>query len=119
MSIITAYCPNCEKEVLMAREDINWGLAIFLLIFTGGIGLLIYVVIYVGQDETHCVHCQTICIPVKTTTATQLTTRKVISLIPQRNLANVSDAKFCPYCGVKLGEREGISFCALCGAKIS
>ncbi|GAH30242.1 unnamed protein product, partial [marine sediment metagenome] len=37
------YCLKCNKNVYTKKNDFNIGLAIFLAIFTGGIGLLIYV----------------------------------------------------------------------------
>jgi hypothetical protein len=45
------YCPKCAKEVYMKREEIDICLCIILAIFTAGIGLLIYMVIYLDKKE--------------------------------------------------------------------
>jgi hypothetical protein len=39
------YCPKCKMNVYTKKNDFNIGLAIILAIFTGGIGLLIYVAV--------------------------------------------------------------------------
>ena len=53
----TGYCPRCQQNVLLKREEIDTCLAIILLIFTAGIGLLIYLAIYYSKAEDRCIHC--------------------------------------------------------------
>ena len=53
------YCPKCEMNVMTTREDFKIGLAIILAIFTGGIGLLIYMAIYLDKEKNRCIHCKT------------------------------------------------------------
>ena len=56
------YCPKCNKTVITKKNDFNIGLAIFLAIFTGGIGLLIYVAVYLDREhKPRCLHCNSVC----------------------------------------------------------
>jgi len=55
----TGYCPTCKQRVLLQREEIDTGLAILLLIFTAGIGLIVYIILYYSKPENRCVHCNT------------------------------------------------------------
>ncbi|MHA1821596.1 MAG: hypothetical protein ACTSU2_11545 [Promethearchaeota archaeon] len=57
------YCPHCGRMVTTTREDIDVGLALFLLFCTGGIGLIIYLIIYYTQPEDKCVFCKTKVLP--------------------------------------------------------
>jgi hypothetical protein len=117
----TGYCPRCRQEVLLTREEINWGVAILLLCFTGGIGLIIYLAIYYSKPQDRCVHCNT----------------RVISRAPQysrninlyQNAAAVSNEnqnvkviengspKYCPFCGEHL-ESSNVRSCPNCGTKV-
>ncbi len=117
----TGYCPRCRQQVLLTREEINWGIAILLLIFTGGIGLIIYLVIYYSKPQDRCIHCNT----------------RVISRTPQYS-QNVNIAQnetfiskenqkvekrenespiYCPFCGEQLNS-SNVRFCPNCGTKI-
>ncbi len=132
----TGFCPNCKQNVLLVREDINWPLAIILLIFTGGIGLIIYLIIYYSKTEDCCVHCHS-----------QITTITAPSAQPAQQIAqkdqnpyrfqtetqnqqkneyriseSVEDVKtiqlnFCPFCGERL-ENKDATFCTHCGTKV-
>ncbi|MHA1339027.1 MAG: zinc-ribbon domain-containing protein [Promethearchaeota archaeon] len=53
------YCPKCKKIVMATREDFDAALAIFLFCCTGGIGLIIYLIVYYSQPENKCVFCGT------------------------------------------------------------
>ncbi|MHA2087365.1 MAG: hypothetical protein ACW972_03750, partial [Promethearchaeota archaeon] len=55
------YCPQCKMNVLTKKEDFRVGLAIILIIFTGGLGLLIYAAIYLDKEKNRCVHCNSVC----------------------------------------------------------
>ncbi|MBD3196016.1 MAG: hypothetical protein GF317_13240 [Candidatus Lokiarchaeota archaeon] len=53
----TGYCQKCGQRVLLTRRSLDWGLAIILLIFTAGVGLIIYIIHYYTQPENICIHC--------------------------------------------------------------
>jgi hypothetical protein len=132
----TGFCSNCKQNVLLVREEIDWPVAIILLCFTGGIGLIIYLIIYYSKTEDRCVHCHS---HIKTLTApnAQLVQQKA------RNVQNpyhfqtetqkqqkteykanesIEDVKtiqpnFCPFCGERL-ENKDAKFCPHCGTKV-
>jgi len=132
----TGFCPNCKQNVLLVREEINWPLAIILLFFTAGIGLIIYLIIYYSKTEECCIHCHS-----------QITTITALSAQPAQQIAqnvqnpyrfqtetqnqqkneyriseSVEDVKtiqlnFCPFCGERL-ENKDATFCPHCGTKV-
>jgi len=126
IDLVTMYCPQCKMNVLTAREDLDICLAIILLIFTGGIGLIIYLAIYYGRDPNRCVHCNSICTPKLAEQERILNTQnktqnyKPIQLVPIENeqISNESHSKYCFNCGVQLDERDGLKFCPFCGTNI-
>ncbi|MFX1322923.1 MAG: hypothetical protein ACFFAQ_14900 [Promethearchaeota archaeon] len=128
----TGYCPHCQQNVLLTREDIDICLAIILLIFTAGIGLIIYLAIYYSRKEDKCVHCGTRISPIQTQPAGQISYQQqalenpyTYQTQPTQEYTTTSDVKefkgenpfFCVYCGEKL-EFEGIKFCPNCGNKV-
>ena len=114
----TGYCPYCQQNVLMRREEMNIVLAIILLCCTG-IGFFIYLIFYYSKPVNQCVHCSSICqatLPnISSQTALQLQNQM------QHNTQNVQTVdkhlKFCPLCGNKLDE-ESKNFCPSCGSKL-
>ncbi len=119
----TGFCPRCNQEVLLTREDIDVCLAIILLIFTAGIGLIIYLVIYYSRVEDRCVHCGTKITTLKTTSPytyqfqpqTQQQSYSTPVNVSGENIG--SSHNFCALCGEKLD--IGIKFCPNCGSKIT
>ena len=107
----TMYCPQCGKNVLTCREDINLFLAFILVIFTSGIGLLIYLIIYYEREPTHCVHCKTVCEPLYLENSTENSG----SVTPVHT--KDSSTHYCFNCGVPI-EREETKYCPLCGTLI-
>jgi len=113
------YCPYCKMNVILKREGINIPLAILLGIFTGGIGLLIYLAIYYNRAEDRCEQCRKRIFPLQTqvsssdyqTKSTLTTTKKRIEEVKGEKLF------FCPLCGEKLNERN-MKFCSNCGSRI-
>lgn len=118
------YCPHCKMNVSTKKEDFRIGLAIILAIFTGGLGLLIYVAIYLDKPQNRCTNCNHVCEPRQMTitqsnsnyqlisTSTQIENQKPIAktqLVEEK-------AKFCFNCGVELNQRENAKFCPLCGS---
>jgi len=121
------YCPNCKMNVLTVREDLDICLIIILGIFTAGIGILIYLAIYYEKEQNRCVHCKSICHPISKIQHTGDFNSKPSNINKYKKVDNpidigtssVTDSNFCSNCGVKIGEREGLKYCAFCGTKIN
>lgn len=120
------YCPKCNMNVYTKKNEFNIGLAIILAIFTGGIGLLIYLAIYLDRDhKPRCIHCGSICYEKKEETQ-EISNYQVIStsnysqgqklILESQKLKE--RPKFCYNCGTELNEDENAKFCALCGSAI-
>jgi len=128
------YCPKCGKEVYMKREDIDICLCIILAIFTAGIGLLIYMVIYLDKKENRCVHCNSICIPISNNHSQpfrvkQEVPREVVYSQETRGTSNASQGiskeyednnkvRYCYSCGSLLYDPEKAQFCNFCGSTL-
>ena len=120
------YCPNCNQNVLTVREALNWPLMIILLIFTGGIGLIIYLIIYYNKPESRCIHCHAQ-ISLKSEHGIQNSTYvQAENHKPDNSHTNsdikvkaneTSKLKYCSYCGETL-LNEFAKFCAHCGSKV-
>lgn len=115
------YCEHCKQNVLLTRQDIDVCLAIILLLFTAGIGLVIYLIIYYSKSKNRCVHCGT---EVVTFLEQQTPSPKQISYQQQEKkqvlpveIVEGEQANYCPLCGAKLDEKKQ-SFCPNCGSKI-
>jgi hypothetical protein len=114
-------------NVLTKRDDIDICLVIILLIFSAGIGLLIYFAIYFGKEPIRCVHCNSIVQPVsivQRVTTSDVKSNQTSSYqeieIYKENISNAKEnSGFCPNCGVKLSDRDGLKYCAFCGSKIN
>ena len=115
------FCPRCNQQVLLTRKDIDICLAVVLLIFTAGIGLLIYLAIYYSKGEDRCMHC-----------GTQVTRYNIqSSYIPSQNQFQTSqnsipleeseeslvkELKYCSFCGEKITHLD--RYCQNCGGKV-
>ncbi len=119
----TGFCPRCNQEVLLTREDIDVCLAIILLIFTAGIGLIIYLVWYYSKEENTCVHCGSKITTLKPSSPytyqfqPQTQQQSYITPVDVSGETKVSGVNFCALCGEKL--EFGIKFCPNCGSKIT
>jgi predicted RNA-binding Zn-ribbon protein involved in translation (DUF1610 family) len=123
---VLGYCPNCRQNVLLVREAINWPLAIILLIFTGGIGLIIYLIIYFNQARSRCIHCHSL-IPLKSNnaiqtpspiqTGNQLRQESEITTGDTAKDVKTQRQQFCSFCGERLISKDA-NFCPYCGTKI-
>ena len=117
------YCQHCERKVLTSREEIDIGLVIILIIFTAGLGALIYLAIYYDKQENRCVHCKTICIPTPLEqsggTISLLESPKSVEKRNHYIPISQETSKFCYNCGVEIDERNGLKFCPYCGTKIN
>ena len=119
----SGWCPRCQQNVLLTREEIDTCLAVVLLIFTAGIGLLIYLAIYYSKPEEYCVHCRA------KVTASQIPSPYAYQPQPQIQQPSYSTPtnasgevkgarpNFCALCGEKL--EPGTKFCPNCGGQIT
>jgi len=120
------YCSKCTTNVYTKKNEFNIGLAIILAIFTGGIGLLIYVAIYLDKEhKPRCIHCNSVCYEQKENNQSS-SNYQVISTSHQpdnqriivESQQTVERSKFCYNCGTELSQSENAKFCALCGSSI-
>ena len=121
------YCPKCKTNVETKKEDFRVGLAIILIIFTGGLGLLIYVAIYLDKaKKVKCIHCNSICtfqlVRNQSNSNYQLVsnTNQIASqkTVVQTQLVE-GTVKYCFSCGVELDSRDDAKFCRFCGTNIN
>ncbi len=118
------FCPSCNKQVLLKREDIDICLAVILLIFTVGIGLILYLVFYYNKQEDRCNICG-----IKITSSqspglygydnqprNQYASISTITQPTEEFLEELDIPRFCPLCGEKIV--YGIFYCPKCGSKI-
>ncbi|MFX1468213.1 MAG: hypothetical protein ACFFB8_06080 [Promethearchaeota archaeon] len=120
------YCYKCDKNVHTKKNDFNIGLAIFLAIFTGGIGLLIYVAIYLDKEhKPRCIHCNSVCYEQIENNLITSNYQLVSSSNQMQNQQFIVEkrpvdekTKFCYNCGVELNQREHAKFCPLCGSPV-
>jgi hypothetical protein len=119
--MLMMYCPNCKKNVLTERDDFSFLLA-FLLAFTG-LGLVIYILYHLDKKKDRCIHCKIKCLP-KQLNENNIETDNVLENKTQNSLEykpielEKVKIKFCHNCGVELGDREDINYCALCGSNV-
>ena len=120
------YCPKCKTNVETKKEDFRVGLAIILIIFTGGFGLLIYVAIYLDKAKNRCIHCDSECniqlvrnqsnsnyqLISNTNQIASQKTVQVTQLVDEK-------VKYCFSCGVELDSRDDAKFCRFCGTNIN
>jgi len=120
----TGFCPRCNQNVLLTRPRIDTCLAIILLIFTAGIGLIIYMIWYYSKAEDTCVHCGT------KITVSQPQSQFAYQSQPQSLQGRYTAAapvrvteeitgdipNFCALCGEKI--EAGVKYCPNCGSKV-
>ena len=113
------YCPYCKTNVNLKREGINIPLAILLGIFTGGIGLLIYLAIYYNRAEDRCINCRNSIFPLQTQVNSSNYKTKSTLTTSTKRIEEVKGDKlfYCAFCGEKLDERN-VEFCPNCGGRV-
>jgi len=115
----TEYCPHCKQRVLLVRKNFDICLALILLIFTAGIGLIVYLIIYYSQPKNRCIHCGTEInlLPSEFSNVSSLqSSQQAFIKNHQQVVINEDDnASYCPYCGIKLEKRKQ-KFCENCGS---
>ena len=118
---VVGFCPRCNQQVLLTRKDIDVCLAIVLLIFTAGIGLLIYLAIYYSKVEDRCRLCgtqitrdttQSLYIP----SQNQFQTSQNSIPLEESKESLVKEVKYCAFCGEKIAFLD--RFCPNCGSKV-
>lgn len=127
--MVEYFCPKCNKMVLTKRDDIDIWLLIILGIFTGGIGALIYLLIYYSHEPDRCVNCNTICTyyiythsekpEIEIIKSNHNQARK--SIQSEEEFKSKKGFNFCPNCGNKIGNSkyENPNFCPYCGEKLT
>ena len=119
----TGWCPRCQQNVLLKREEIDTCLAIVLLIFTIGIGLIIYLAIYYSRPEENCVHCGAKITTPQPPSPYTYQSQPQVQQSSYSTPVSVSEevtgagANFCALCGEKLD--VGAKFCQNCGSQIT
>ncbi|MFX1567971.1 MAG: hypothetical protein ACFFCV_06360 [Promethearchaeota archaeon] len=121
------YCPKCNMNVYTKKNEFNIGLAIILAIFTGGLGLLIYIAIYLDRaHKPRCIHCDSVCYEQKENITEPISNYQVQSVAHQPQTIQVigksekeeEKALYCYNCGTELDRNADAKFCALCGSSI-
>ena len=120
----TMYCPNCKMNVTTVKKDINVPLAILLAIFTGGIGLLIYLAIYVEKEANLCIHCKKECLALSENvnsnynSQSQTISYQIQEYSPIKKESPVKERpRYCFNCGVEREANENANFCHYCGVE--
>jgi len=116
------FCNRCNQQVLLQRKEIDTCLVVVLLIFTAGIGLLIYLAIYYGKPEDRCMHCgtQIARFPVQSRyypesqAQNQFTQGSTPIKASERSI--VPEVQYCGLCGESI--LYGTRYCPSCGSKI-
>ncbi len=105
-TIVTGYCPMCQHNVLLTREKMDFCIALMLLIFTAGIGLIFY---YYAREKNRCVHCGSIC---------QFQIPDIQNESLEIKAGEVKGIKlyYCQYCGAEIEERVKDT-CPSCGSQ--
>ena len=115
------YCAHCKQNVLLKREDIDICLAIILLLFTAGIGLVIYLIIYYSKPLNRCVHCNSIAGPPlsELDSSKRLENQEILNSEPSSPNSHIKESiRYCAYCGEPI-KSVNTQYCAHCGTKIS
>ena len=120
------YCPSCKQNVLLVKEAVNWALIILLIILTGGIGLIVYGIVYYNKLPNRCIHCRSQIALSSTRNVqasnqilnnTQLRQENDKDVVDSMEENRTSQKKFCSFCGEALHNKKA-EFCAHCGSKV-
>jgi hypothetical protein len=120
------FCPFCKQNVLLVREAVNWSLIIILIIFTGGIGLIVYGIAYFNKAPSRCIHCRSQIALSSTSNVQSSNQNQTITQLEQESDINAGDhlgdnktlqQNLCSFCGEALLNKKAM-FCAHCGTKV-
>ncbi len=116
------YCPKCEKNVLVKRKELDLCLLVVLCIFTGGLGAIIYLLIYYSKDPKHCVYCNTLCVSELNHSEKEISKETHHNSILVDNVKKqiTHEIRYCPNCGVNLKNKINpkLNFCPYCGENL-
>ncbi|MBR1944956.1 MAG: zinc ribbon domain-containing protein [Alphaproteobacteria bacterium] len=94
MSIGSAYCDHCKKQVLAKKKGCNHIIHAILSILTGGIWLIIWLLCAITWDDWYCSQCG-----------------------EHVKLGSKGPEYRCPKCGALISSES--SFCSNCGQKVN
>lgn len=120
--MVTGFCQHCNQNVLLRRDEFDVCLAIILLLFTAGIGLIIYIAIYYSKPEDRCVHCgyKIAYIDSSQYLPQENHTQDYQQPIPpqpiQQSVPIENKTIYCTFCGEQV--KSGVNYCPNCGSKI-
>lgn len=119
--MVSGFCQHCNQNVLLHRDEFDVCLAIILLIFTAGIGLIIYIAIYYSKPEDRCVHCGNKIAYIDSSQYSQQNMpsqayqQPIQSQPLQESVPIENKTIFCTFCGEELS--SGVKYCPNCGSK--
>jgi hypothetical protein len=119
--MVNKFCPKCNHIVITKRGDIDIFLLIILGIFTGGIGALIYLLVYFNQEPNRCINCNSICRENTTSPINSKKEKNKSSLQNEKQFHSKSiRINFCPNCGNKTSKSNysNPNFCPYCGEEL-
>ncbi|MBN2156544.1 MAG: zinc-ribbon domain-containing protein [Candidatus Lokiarchaeota archaeon] len=104
--------------VRTTRKEIDVGLAIFLFCCTGGIGFIIYLIIYFSEPEDRCVFCGQKTIPFTGQEVTSSTNELYGQPQPSSSSSQKTNLtiNYCPNCGSKAD--PDAKLCEICGTEL-
>jgi hypothetical protein len=124
------YCSYCEKISKAKREDIDIALIVILAIFTAGIGVLIYLIIFYSKHEKSlCVKCNSKLKPLTGKDAiSQEEIKPLINpykkgskeaeeeITTEDRFLTGKQLQLCPYCGQNI--EMGVKICPNCQSNL-
>ncbi|MFX1381962.1 MAG: hypothetical protein ACFFBP_05910 [Promethearchaeota archaeon] len=119
--MVSGFCHHCNQNVLLRREEFDVCLAIILLLFTAGIGFIIYLAVYYSKPEDRCIHCGNRIALIESSQYSQQNVHnkgipKPVSSKPsQEEIQIIDEPIYCAFCGDKLSTEE--NYCPNCGSK--
>ena len=106
-TVITGYCPICHQNVILKRQKMDFCIALMLLVFTAGIGLIFY---YFAREKNRCSNCGSLC---------QFKMPNTSNNAHDETATEIKGVKIdhCPFCGIEL--MFGVQLtCPNCGSEI-
>ncbi len=119
--MITGYCDRCKTNVMLNRGDFDVCLAIILLLFTAGIGFIIYLAVFYSKPADRCVHCGYKITKTASSHSFQPSFQSqnyqqpVLSQPPQEKGPLENKTRYCSFCGEQLNYEA--NFCSNCGSR--
>lgn len=105
------YCENCQRNV-EPEKDFNGCAFVALLLFTLGIGAVIYLIVYAFKEPDMCPYCHR----GKFLRAPREEPQQPVQEIVYVQRVQAEERHYCSNCGVKLTKDS--KYCEMCGAEI-